>query len=162
MVAFRFSLPSLFITNHILEAQNTLAYCSGASCHKPRKQWTPFNNRQRLTELRVICTTAGRWGEPTHQPRCFIKIRHKQSRKDETIVFKWPLTRHKIREQTAVRVESRQNGNRPTVSQVSSRGSAIQNTFNKEESGSIDSVSVSTADVTIYDAIEPDEDLQFR
>jgi hypothetical protein len=48
-----------------------------------------LNERQGLTELRVICTTAQEWGNPTTQPRGLIPRLLKQSRKVEITVLKW-------------------------------------------------------------------------
>ena len=35
-------------------------------------QSTSLNEWENLTELTVICTIAGQWGEPNRQPRCLI------------------------------------------------------------------------------------------
>ena len=49
--------------------------------HKSRQPH--FNERQSLTELRVICTVAGEWLKPTRQPRGLIPIRRNLSRNVE-------------------------------------------------------------------------------
>jgi len=49
--------------------------------------------RRRLTELKVICATAGEWEKPM-QHRCGLtSIRRNQQRKFETTVLKWMFTK---------------------------------------------------------------------
>jgi len=67
----------MFIFNriHFLETSSTLNDGRTVSFHKAQKQPTSLNERQSMTELRVICATAGKWGMPTSQvngliPKC--------------------------------------------------------------------------------------------
>jgi hypothetical protein len=46
----------------------------------------------------VICAIAGEWGKLTRQPRDLIPIRRNQSRKVETVVLKWVMTKRRNRE----------------------------------------------------------------
>jgi len=45
-----------------------------------------------LTEVTVMCTTAGERGKPAHQPHDLILIQWNQSRKIKKTAWKWAIT----------------------------------------------------------------------
>jgi len=49
---------------------------------------TPYNERWSFTELRVLCTIAGEWAEPTSQLLGLILVYQNQSKKVEIKVLK--------------------------------------------------------------------------
>jgi hypothetical protein len=67
-----------------MEAYNTLNSWKTVSFHEARKQSASLN---------VICAAAGQWRKPTGHPHRLIQIRHNQSWRNETITFKWIITK---------------------------------------------------------------------
>jgi len=59
---------------------------------RPQNRSTSLNERQSLTEQRVICAIAGVRGKLALQPRGLFPIRLQESRKVETVVLKWIIT----------------------------------------------------------------------
>jgi hypothetical protein len=71
-----------------MEAYNTLNAWRTVSFQESRKQSASFN---------VICTVAGQCRELTSLPQRLIQIRHNQSWRDETMSFKWVITKDRNR-----------------------------------------------------------------
>ena len=78
----------MFIFNKIyfLETSITLNDGRTVSFHKAWKQPTSLNERESMTELRVICTMAEKWGMPTSQVNGLIpKCRNSEHQDYESI-----------------------------------------------------------------------------